>query len=48
MLGALDIAVLDLEVGHGVGLGPLGEDQVAVELVGVGASSTIYDEVVIV
>ena len=32
-----DLAGLDLEVGHAVGTGSVGEQQVAVELVGVGA-----------
>ena len=44
--GALDIAVLDLEVGDGVGLGALGQDEVAVELVGVGAAGGVADEAV--
>src|SRR3954454_17607687 len=35
--GADDLAGLDLQVGHGVGTGAVGEHQVAVELVGVGA-----------
>ena len=35
--GADDLAGLDLQVGHRVGAGAVGEHQVAVELVGVGA-----------
>ena len=35
--GALDLAGLDLEVRHRVGAGTVGQDEVAVELVGVGA-----------
>ena len=44
MPGALDLAGLDLEVGHRVGAGALGEHQVAVELVGVGALGARADE----
>ena len=44
MPGALDLAGLDLEVGHRVGAGAVGEHQVAVELVGVGALGARADE----
>src|SRR4051794_7361670 len=37
MSGAGDLSRLDLEVGHAVGARAVGEQQVAVELVGVGA-----------
>ena len=42
--GTLDLAGLDLEVGHRVGAGAVGEHQVAVELVGVGALGLGADE----
>ena len=42
--GTLDLAGLDLEVGHRVGARALGEHQVAVELVGVGALGARADE----
>ena len=42
--GADDLAGLDLEVRHRVGAGAVGEDQVAVELVGVGALGRGADE----
>ena len=43
---ALDLAVLDLEVGHGVGLGALGQHEVAVQLVGVRAVCGLADQAV--
>lgn len=42
--GTGDVAGLDLEVRHGVGTGAVGEDQVAVLLVAVGADGTVADE----
>ena len=42
--GTLDLTGLDLEVGHRVGARALGEHQVAVELVGVGALGLGPDE----
>ena len=39
-----DLAGLDLEVRNGVGASAVGQDQVAVELVGVGASRGMPDE----
>ena len=42
--GADDLAGLDLEVRHRVGAGAVGEDEVAVELVGVGALGRGADE----
>src|SRR5207342_2744316 len=44
MAGVDDLAGLDLEVGHRVGARTLGEEQVAVELVGVGAAGVLGDE----
>ena len=41
--GADDLAGLDLQVGHRVGAGAVGEHQVAVELVGVGAGGRRAD-----
>ena len=42
--GALDLAGLDLEVGHRVGLAAVGEDQVAVLLVGLDALGDLADQ----
>src|SRR3954447_16739694 len=44
MAGAGDLAGLDLEVGHGVRASTVGEDQVAVELVGVRADRIGADD----
>ncbi len=42
--GALDLAGLDLEVGHGVGLAAVGEHEVAVLLVGLDALRDLADQ----